>query len=48
LSLINVHYAFNYNQYEIGPYAMGAPSFFFKKWSELKGVLKENPYVEIQ
>jgi hypothetical protein len=47
---ISVHkngISFNYNQYEIGPYATGAPSVFLK-WSELKGVLKENPYLEIQ
>lgn len=39
--------SFNYNQYEIGTYAMGAPSVFVK-WSEIKDLLKENPYVDIQ
>ncbi len=38
--------SFNYNQYEIGPYVMGAPSIFVK-WSEIKELLKENPYVDI-
>ena len=39
--------SFNYNQYEIGTYVMGAPSIFVK-WSEIKELLKENPYVDIQ
>jgi lysyl-tRNA synthetase class 2 len=39
--------SFNYNQYEISTYAMGAPSVFVK-WSEIKDLLKENPYVDIQ
>jgi Protein of unknown function (DUF3298) len=39
--------SFNYNQYEIGPYAMGAPSVFVK-WSDIKELLKENPYVDIK
>jgi hypothetical protein len=39
--------SFNYNQYEIGTYVMGAPSIFVK-WSEIKDLLKENPYVDIQ
>ena len=39
--------SFNYNQYEIGTYVMGAPSIFIK-WNEIRELLKENPYVDIQ
>ena len=35
---------FIYNQYEIGPYALGAPEVFVT-WSELKDLGKENPYI---
>ena len=35
---------FIYNQYEIGPYALGAPEVFVT-WSELKDLVKENPYI---
>ena len=34
---------FYYNQYEIGPYAMGAPDVIIS-WKELTKLLKENPY----
>jgi len=36
--------SFEYNQYEIGPYAMGAPSIFIK-WNEIQDLLKKNPYI---
>jgi hypothetical protein len=39
--------SFNYKQYEIGSYAMGAPSVLVK-WSEIKELLKENPYVDFK
>jgi hypothetical protein len=32
-----------YNQYEIGPYAMGAPEVTIA-WKEISKLLKENPY----
>ena len=39
--------SFNYHQYEIGTYVMGAPSVLVK-WSEIKELLKENPYVDFK
>ena len=39
--------SFNYQQYEIGTYVMGAPSVLVK-WSEIKELLKENPYVDFK
>ena len=38
---------FNYNDYEISPYMQGAPSVLVK-WSEIKELLKENPYVDFK
>jgi hypothetical protein len=38
---------FNYNDYEISPYMQGAPSVLVK-WSEIKELLKENPYVDLK
>ena len=42
-SLENDGLHFYYNQYEIGPYAMGAPDVTIA-WKEITKLLKENPY----